>query len=63
VQLATLGLWFAVQGTTVLIIVACILGKTKDFFRQNPKVWQWQEKITGIVLIGLGIRVALLSKK
>jgi threonine/homoserine/homoserine lactone efflux protein len=63
VQLFTLGLWFAVQGTTVLIIVACILGKTKDFFRQNPKVWQIQEKITGIVLIGLGIRVALLSKK
>jgi threonine/homoserine/homoserine lactone efflux protein len=63
VQLFTLGLWFAVQGTTVLIIVACILGKTKDFFRQNPKVWQIQEKITGIVLIGLGIRVALISKK
>jgi len=32
VQLFTLGLWFAVQGTSVLIIVACILGKTKDFF-------------------------------
>lgn len=63
IQLLTLGIWFAVQGTLVLIIVACIFGKTKDFFRQNPKAWMIQEKITGLVLIGLGIRVALLSKK
>jgi len=63
IQLFTLGLWFATQGTLVLIIVACILGKTKDFFRKNPKVWQIQEKITGLVLIGLGIRVAMLTKK
>jgi threonine/homoserine/homoserine lactone efflux protein len=63
VQLFTLGIWFAVQGTLVLIIVACILGKTKDFFRKNPKIWQIQEKITGLVLIGLGTRVAMFSKK
>ena len=62
-QLFTLGLWFAVQGTTVLIIVACIFGKTKDFFKRNPKVWRIQEKITGLVLIGLGIKIALSSKK
>jgi threonine/homoserine/homoserine lactone efflux protein len=62
-QLLLLGVWFAVQGTLVLIIVALILGKTKDFFRKNPKVWLVQEKITGIMLIGLGIKVALVSKK
>jgi len=62
-QLFTLGLWFALQGTLVLIIVACILGKTKDFFSKNPKVWMIQEKITGFILIGLGIRIALASKK
>ena len=63
VQLFTLGLWFASQGTLVLIIVACILGKTKDFFRKNPKVWLIQEKVTGVILIGLGVRVALLTKR
>jgi threonine/homoserine/homoserine lactone efflux protein len=63
VQLFALGLWFAVQGTSVLLIVACILGKSKDFFKQNPKVWVIQEKITGLVLIGLGIKIALLTKK
>ncbi|MDB5137858.1 MAG: leuE [Mucilaginibacter sp.] len=39
VQLFTLGIWFASQGTLILIIVAIVLGKTKDFFKQNPKVW------------------------
>ena len=63
IQLFILGIWFAVQGTLVLIIVACILGKTKDFFRKNPKVWMIQEKVTGLILIGLGIRIALASKK
>ncbi len=62
-QLFTLGIWFDVQGTLVLIVVACILGKTKDFFRKNPKVWMIQEKITGLILIGLGIRIALTAKK
>ncbi len=62
-QLFTLGCWFAIQGTLVLIIVAIVLGKTKDFFKQNPKVWMIQEKITGCILIALGIKVALAAKK
>ena len=62
-QLFTLGVWFDLQGTAVLIVVACLLGKTKDFFKKNPKVWIIQEKITGIILIGLGIKIALASKK
>lgn len=62
VQLFTLGIWFDAQGTLVLIIVACILGKTKDFFSKNPKVWLIQEKITGFILIGLGVKIALAKK-
>jgi threonine/homoserine/homoserine lactone efflux protein len=62
-QLFTLGVWFDLQGTAVLIVAACLLGKTKDFFKKNPKVWMIQEKITGIILIGLGIKIALASKK
>jgi len=63
VQLFTLGVWFAVQGTTVLIIVACIFGKTKDFFKNNPKAIRIHEKITGLVLIGLGIKIAVSTTK
>ncbi len=62
-QLLTLGLWFNVQGTLILIIAAYILGKTKSFFRQNQKVIKFQEKLTGVILIGLGIKLALTSKK
>ncbi|MBS1529665.1 MAG: LysE family translocator [Bacteroidetes bacterium] len=63
IDLITLGLWFAVQGTLVLMIVAVILGKSRNFFKDNPRVWLLQEKITGFLLIGLGIKVALTVKK
>ena len=63
VQLFTLGLWFDVQGTLVLIIVAWLTGKASNFIKNNQKFWNMQEKITGIILIGLGIKVALASKK
>ena len=62
-QLFFLGLWFAVQGTAVLLIVACTLGTSKDFFRNNPKIWMVQEKITGLILVGLGIKIAFTSLK
>ena len=63
VQLFTLGLWFDMQGTFVLIIVAWLIGKASNFIKNNQKFWNIQEKITGIILIGLGIKVALSSKK
>jgi threonine/homoserine/homoserine lactone efflux protein len=62
-QLGMLGLWFAVQGTLVLILIAFLLGKTGDFIKRNPKVWRIQEKIAGLIFIGLGIRLALATKK
>lgn len=62
-QLFSLGLWFDLQGTFVLIMVAYLLGKTGNFIKSNQKFWRIQEKITGIILIGLGIKVALSSQK
>lgn len=63
VQLFSLGLWFDLQGTLILIIVAYLLGKTSNFIKNNERFWKIQEKITGIILIGLGIKVALSAKK
>lgn len=63
VQLFSLGLWFDLQGSLILIIVAYLLGKTGNFIKSNEKFWRIQEKITGIILIGLGIKVALSAKK
>lgn len=62
-QLLSLGLWFNIQGTLVLILYAFILGAAKNFFRQNQKVWQVQQKITGGILIALGIKVALTGRR
>lgn len=62
-QLLMLGAWFDVQGTLVLITVAYLLGKTTNFLKQNPRVWAVQEKFTGLVLVGLGIKLAVSSRK
>jgi len=62
-QLFSLGLWFDLQGTLILIIVAYLLGKTSNFIKNNQNFWRMQGKITGVILIGLGIKVALSSKK
>ena len=63
IQLFTLGLWFAIQGTVVLLGVALVMGRTTYFLKQNPTFWLWQERITGIVLISLGIKLALTTRK
>ena len=63
IQLFSLGLWFDLQGTCVLMIVAWVIGKAGNFIKNNKRFWRMQEKITGIILIGLGIKVALASKK
>jgi len=63
IQLFSLGLWFDLQGTCVLMIVAWVIGKAGNFIKNNKKFWRIQEKITGIILIGLGIKVALSSSK
>ncbi|MBC8052379.1 MAG: LysE family translocator [Sphingobacteriaceae bacterium] len=62
-QLLTLGLWFDIQGTLVLILVALIVNRTTNFVRKKPAFWKIQERITGFILIALGIKLALSTKK
>ena len=61
-QIAFLGLWFDVQGMIVLILVAMITGLLKKVLLKKTDIWQWQQKATGLILLGLGIKM-LLSKK
>ena len=58
-----LGIWFNVGGTLVNVLVAILFGKIGSFLSRSPKFIQWQERITGLVLIALGVKVALSSKK
>lgn len=62
-QLLTLGIWFALQGTLVLLLVAFLIGRTTNFLKQNPMFWLWQERITGMVLVGLGVKLALTARR
>ncbi|MEP6615928.1 MAG: LysE family translocator [Ginsengibacter sp.] len=62
-QLLILGIWFDVQGSLILVAVAYLLGKTTMLIKRNPFFWDLQQKITGVVLIGLGIKIAFTTKK
>jgi threonine/homoserine/homoserine lactone efflux protein len=61
-QIAFLGLWFDVQGTLILILVALVTGYFQAMLQKNRVFWNWQEKITGLILVALGIKM-LFTKK
>ena len=58
-QILLLGTWFDVGGTLVNIVVAVLFGRIGNWLNRSPRFVQWQERITGVMLIGLGIKVAL----
>ena len=58
-----LGVWFDVGGTLVNIAVAVLFGRIGDWLRGHSRWMKVQEKITGLVLIGLSIKVAFTTKK
>lgn len=58
-QFLFLGAWFAIQGTIVLFTVALLVGKTARLFNGGGLF----ERAAGLLLIALGIRLALASRK
>jgi threonine/homoserine/homoserine lactone efflux protein len=62
-QILLLGLWFNFSGTIVNIIVALFFGKLGNWLADKQAFIKWQNKITGLLLVGLGIKVALSSRK
>lgn len=58
-----LGTWFNVVGTIVNILVALLFGKLGAWLSSSPGFVLWQERVTGVLLIALGIKVALTGKK
>jgi RhtB (resistance to homoserine/threonine) family protein len=61
-QIAFLGLWFDIQGTLILVIVASLTGAFRTMLQRSKNFWNWQERITGVILVGLGIKM-IFSKK
>jgi threonine/homoserine/homoserine lactone efflux protein len=62
-QILLLGSWFNLSGTIVNILVAVLFGKMGNWLAKKEWFIKWQQKITGLLLFGLGIRVALQSRK
>ena len=60
-QILFLGSWFNISGTVVNIIVAILFGKIGGWLQRSSWFVKWQGKLTGLILIGLGIKVALSS--
>jgi threonine/homoserine/homoserine lactone efflux protein len=58
-----LGAWFNVVGTLVNVLVAVLFGRIGEWLKRNPRWLTVQEKITGLVLVALGIKVALTTKQ
>lgn len=61
-QLLFLGLLFNLSGTIINVFVGLFFGTVKTWITKHPTVLQIQEKIAGLILIGLGLRLATLKK-
>ena len=57
-----LGIYFNISGTIVNILVAVVFGKIGNWLNESPLYLKIQEKITGLVLILLGVKIALTSR-
>ncbi len=61
-QILILGIWFNISGTLVNCAVAFAFGKASSFLKKYPNFTNWQNKFTGFILVGLGLRVAFMKK-
>lgn len=62
-QIILLGVWFDFSGTVINILVAWLFGTMGNWLAKKGWFIKWQNRFTGIILIALGIRVALSSRK
>jgi threonine/homoserine/homoserine lactone efflux protein len=57
-RLLELGLIFAVIGWTWMVVYGLLITRIRDFITA-PRVRQWMQRVTGVVLLGFGARLAL----
>jgi RhtB (resistance to homoserine/threonine) family protein len=57
-----LGILFVIPGTLWCIMLVIFAAKLSDKIKQNNKISLWLNRVTGGVFIGLGLKLALLSK-
>lgn len=62
IDIALLGAWFTISGTVVNILVAVLFGKMGNWLTRSHWFAKWQHKITGLLLLMLGLKIALTRK-
>ncbi|MBA4850418.1 LysE family translocator [Emticicia sp. BO119] len=58
-QILLLGLWFNISGTVVNVLIALLFSKIVARLNKFQQFWKWQNKISGGILVGLGLHIAL----
>lgn len=62
-QVMFLGIWFNISGTLVNILVALLFGRIGGWLSRSAWFSRWQAKFTGMVLLILGVKLAISSRK
>jgi len=62
-QILFLGIWFDLGGTLVNIGVSFFFGRFGRWISGSSGFVQWQKRITGCLLIALGIKMAVSARK
>jgi len=57
-----LGITFLTTGTIWCLILALFASKLSNRIRKNYKIKNWLDKITGVLFLTLGIKLALTKK-
>lgn len=61
-QILFLGTWFNTVGTIVNILIAILFSKIGSWLYKSPIIIKWQQRITGAILIVLGIKLVFPAK-
>ena len=63
VQILILGLIFNIGGTAVNIVVAVSAGAASGMLRNSATFARWLNRISGIVFVGLALRLSLAERR
>lgn len=62
-QVLGLGAWFNISGTLVNVLVAVVFGKAGGYLSRLPHFSRVQNKVTGLMMLGLGVYLAFAKQK
>lgn len=63
VQIVALGLLFDLSGTTVNLVVALGASRAADRLRRSTRAGNFLQRVTGVLFIGLGLRLATTGRR